>query len=146
MLQSRSSEKKLVTPLKNCFFWTQFALKRGHYGPRPIWKKIFWQKWQNQIISFQKVFILSKYHNHMFWLSYESFSILSDVFCQKSLISSESSSEQKTDFINFLFISSKYHTSKSFLFHQNIDWVLWKWIFFYSLSYFNVKIGTISIS
>ena len=84
MLQSRSSEKKLVTPLKNCFFWTQFALKRGHYGPRPIWKKFFWQKWQNQIISFQKVFILSKYHNHMFWLSYESFSILSDVFCQKS--------------------------------------------------------------
>ena len=27
----------------------------------------------------------------MFWLSYESFSILSDVFCQKSVISSENS-------------------------------------------------------
>ena len=25
----------------------------------------------------------------MFWLSYESFSILSDVFCQKSVISSK---------------------------------------------------------
>ena len=23
------------------FFWTQFAQKRGHYGPRPRWKKFF---------------------------------------------------------------------------------------------------------
>ena len=41
---------------------------------------------RNQIISFQKLFILSKYY--MFWLSYEPFSILSDVFCQKYVISS----------------------------------------------------------
>ena len=27
-------------PLKK-IFWTQFAQKRGHYGPRPRWKKIF---------------------------------------------------------------------------------------------------------
>ena len=40
MLQSSSSEKKLVKPLK-IVFWTQFAQKRGHYGPRPRWKKHF---------------------------------------------------------------------------------------------------------
>ena len=38
MLQSRSFEKKLVKPLKNCFFGPK---KTGHYGPRPKWKKIF---------------------------------------------------------------------------------------------------------
>ena len=31
-------KKKLVKPLKNCFFWTQFAQKRGHYEPRLRWK------------------------------------------------------------------------------------------------------------
>ena len=46
----------------------------------------FWQKQQQQIIGSQKL-ILSKYH--MFWLSsYEFFSVLGDVFCQKSVISS----------------------------------------------------------
>ena len=49
-------------------------------------KNNFLQKQQKQIISFQKRFILSKYN--MFWMSYESFSILSDVFCQKIVISS----------------------------------------------------------
>ena len=34
-----------------------------------------------QIMSFQKLFIISKYH--MFWLSYESFSMLGDVFLSK---------------------------------------------------------------
>ena len=34
-----------------------------------------------QIISFQKLFVLSKYD--LFWLSYESFSILSDAFLSK---------------------------------------------------------------
>ena len=39
-MQSSSSEKKLVKPLKSCF-WTQFAKKRGHYGPCLRWKKFF---------------------------------------------------------------------------------------------------------
>ena len=52
-------------------------------------KNFFWQKYQKQIISFQQIFILSKYH--MFWLSYEIFSILSDVSCQKSVISNQNS-------------------------------------------------------
>ena len=38
-------------------------------GQNQIEKLVFWHK-QKQIISFQKLFILSKYH--MFWLSYES--------------------------------------------------------------------------
>ena len=39
VFQSRSSEKKLVKPLKKIFFWTQIAQKRCHYdGPCPIWK------------------------------------------------------------------------------------------------------------
>ena len=41
MLQSSSSEKKLRKPLKNFFFWAQFAQKTGHYWPRLKWKTIF---------------------------------------------------------------------------------------------------------
>ena len=41
-------------------------------------KKQFFQKQQNQILSFQNLFILTKYH--MFWLSYECFSILCNAF------------------------------------------------------------------
>ena len=49
VLQSSSLEKKLVKPLKYCFFvflfffWggVQFAPKRGHYGPRPKWQNCF---------------------------------------------------------------------------------------------------------
>ena len=40
MLQSRKSKKKLVKPLKNCFFGPNLH-RRGHYGPRSRWKKIF---------------------------------------------------------------------------------------------------------
>ena len=36
-------------------------------------RAIFFGRNNEQIFSFQKLFILSKYH--MFWLSYESFSI-----------------------------------------------------------------------
>ena len=41
MLQSISSEKKMVKPLKNCFLVTNLHKKRSHYGPRPKWKTIF---------------------------------------------------------------------------------------------------------
>ena len=33
--------QKLVKPFKNGFFWTQFAQKRGHYGPCSRWKIFF---------------------------------------------------------------------------------------------------------
>ena len=36
---SNSSEKKVGKTSKMLFFWTQFAQKRGHYGPRPRLKK-----------------------------------------------------------------------------------------------------------
>ena len=55
--------------------------KGSSWATPKVKKKIFLAEIKKQIISFQKVFILSKYH--MFWLNYESFSILSDVFCQK---------------------------------------------------------------
>ena len=41
MLKSSSSEKKAGKTFEKLFFWTQFAEKRGHYGPRPRWKKNF---------------------------------------------------------------------------------------------------------
>ena len=44
-------------------------------------EKTILQKYVNQIIRFQKLFILRKYH--MFWLSYEFSSILCYAFCQK---------------------------------------------------------------
>ena len=40
MLQSRSSAKKVVKPLKNCFFWTQFEQKRLLWAT-PKMKNIF---------------------------------------------------------------------------------------------------------
>ena len=47
----------------------------GPHGPRPKQKTIFFlRNNKNQILSFQNLFILTKYH--MFWLSYECFSIL----------------------------------------------------------------------
>ena len=42
------------------------------------------QKYVNQIIRFQKLFILRKYH--MFGVSYEFSSILCYAFCQKVVI------------------------------------------------------------
>ena len=49
-------------------------------------KQFFFQKQQKQILSFQNLFILTKYH--LFWLSYECFSILRNAFLLKSAISS----------------------------------------------------------
>ena len=52
-------------------------------------KPFFSQKQQKQILSFQNIFILTKYH--VFWLSYECFSILCNTFLLKSAISSHNS-------------------------------------------------------
>ena len=54
--------KKVGKTSSKLVFWTQFAQKRGHYGHAQGGKNFFWQKYQKKIISFQKVFILSKYH------------------------------------------------------------------------------------
>ena len=58
-------------------------------------KKTFWAEITKANHQLPENFILSKYH--LFWLSYESFSILSDIFCQKSAISSKNSCEKNFD-------------------------------------------------
>ena len=64
-------KKNLIRPLKIAFLspvcrlaWVMLKMKNNFF---------FWQK-KKQTISFQKLFILSKYH--LLWLSYEIFSIL----------------------------------------------------------------------
>ena len=85
VLQYISSEKKFVKYLKNCFFGTSLYNKGVIMGHTQNKKQFFFTEItkQKQIINFQKP---SKYN--MFWQSYEYFSILSDVFCQKSVIAS----------------------------------------------------------
>ena len=61
MLQSSSSEKKLVKPLKKSFFGPYFHKKGVIMGPAQNEKHFFWQKYLKQIICFHKIFILSKY-------------------------------------------------------------------------------------
>ena len=100
-MQSSSSEKKLVKPLKINHFWAQLAQKKGvtiGFNQKTKKQKKFLQKKQNQIINFQEKLILSKYH--IFWLSYECFSILYDVFMLKRVISSGNSCGNKTHFEN----------------------------------------------
>ena len=57
-----------------------------------------------EILSFQNLFILTKYH--MFWLSYECFSILCNAFLLKSAISSHNSCVQGHI---FQYISNVFH-------------------------------------
>ena len=59
----------------------QHLQKWGPHGPHPKQENNFFAEITkpNHITSFQKKFILLKYH--MFWLSYECFSILYDAFC-----------------------------------------------------------------
>ena len=68
-------------------FFPQTCAKMG--SPWTMSKTNFLQKWQNQILSFQKLVIFIKIH--MFWLSYECFSILLDAFLLKSVISCHNS-------------------------------------------------------
>ena len=62
-------------------FLGPISTKKGHYGPHPKWKIIFFCKSNNsRSLAPRNLF----HQNIMFWLSsYESFSVLSDVFCQK---------------------------------------------------------------
>ena len=63
MLQSCSSEKKLVQPLKNCFIVGPNLHKKGVIimGHAQNGKQFFLQIQLKLIIRFQKLFILSKY-------------------------------------------------------------------------------------
>ena len=84
MMYVRDSEKFLLKPLKITIFRPNFC-KNGVPMGHAQNKKLF-QKLQNQILSFQTLFVLTKYH--MFWLSYECFSILCKAFLLKITISS----------------------------------------------------------
>ena len=85
MLQSRSSEKKLVKPLKNCFF-----------GPNLYRKEVILGHAQDGIFFLAEItkadhkllesFYFIKISYVLTELCYESFSILSDVFCQSVII------------------------------------------------------------
>ena len=69
-------------------FLGPICTKRGQYGPHPKQTEFFLQKWQKQIISFLKPFILSKYHVLTeLWMF---FLFCGDVFLLKRVISSHS--------------------------------------------------------
>ena len=91
------------TSKKLHFFGSTCVRKWGPCRPHPK-QIIFLQKWQNQIISFQKPFILSEL---MFRLSYECFSILCDAFLRRSVISSHNSCDTENGWNRNIFFVYK---------------------------------------
>ena len=82
MLQFSSSEKKVGKTPEKMFFGPNLHRKGAKVGPR--WKNLFladyfWKFSKSSLSAFRKFLF---YQNIMFWLSYESFSILNDVFSQ----------------------------------------------------------------
>ena len=74
---------------KNYHFSAWLVKKWGPHGPYPKTKNnIYFRNNKTRSLSFQNLFILTKYN--MFWLSYECFSISCDAFLLKSVISSHS--------------------------------------------------------
>ena len=71
--ESSSSEKFLLKPLKK--YLHKNGVPMGHIQN----KNNFFEKQQKQILSFQNLFILSKYH--IFWLSYECFQFCVMLLC-----------------------------------------------------------------
>ena len=79
-------KKKLLKPLKINILLVQLVQKWYLHGPRPEQKTIFLAEITKPDHKLSKTFYFIKYH--MFWLSYECFSILCDAFLVKSVISS----------------------------------------------------------
>ena len=63
--------------------------KRSLWATPKMEKHFFGKNKKSRSSAFRKFLF---YQNIMFWVSYESFSIFSDVFCQKSVISSSENS------------------------------------------------------
>ena len=106
--------------------------KWGPMGHTQNKKQFFFQKQQNQILSFQNLFILTKYCV-LAELSYECFSILCNAFLLKSTISSHNTAVVShmhgcfEDFViiySLLFVVNFFITSylaSCFLFISDID-------------------------
>ena len=62
-----SSEKKLVKPLNNCFFWPNLHRKEVIMGHAQNGKKFFGKNNKSRSSAFRKFLF---YQNIMFWLSY----------------------------------------------------------------------------
>ena len=76
--------KPLLPALENSFLGWNYT-KRAIMDHTQNKKHFFGRNNKSRSSLFRNIlYNLSKYH--MFWLSYESFSILSDVFCQKSVM------------------------------------------------------------
>ena len=78
--------KKITKAFTNCSFRTLFGQKLGQQRPCPKSSSIFFSGDNKRIISFQELFISSKYHK--FWLSYGWFSVLYEILLPKPAISS----------------------------------------------------------
>ena len=84
MLKCTSFEKKLVKPLKNCFFGPNLHRKGVIMDYAQDEKKFFLvqiTKADHQLSD--SFYFIKIWYVLMFWLSYEFFSILSDVFSKK---------------------------------------------------------------
>ena len=90
----------VVLKLLNCSFRTLFGQKLGQQRPCPKSSSIFFSGDNKRIISFQELFISSKYHK--FWLSYEWFSVLYDILLPKQAISGWNRGSIWTSFWNIL--------------------------------------------
>ena len=90
MLQSSSSDKKLVKPLKDYFFGPKLH-KKGSLMGHTENEKQFICRHKNRLsaFQFQKLFLLSKYMFSL-RLSYESFSILKRCFLSKKSLPANS--------------------------------------------------------
>ena len=73
--------KKIARTFKHCPFRIIFGQKLGQRRPWLKSSSIFFSRWQKEIIGFQELFILSKYHT--FWLGYEWISLLYDILLPK---------------------------------------------------------------
>ena len=88
LLQSSSSEKKLVKPLKDCFF-SPICTKKGSLWAKPKMKNnFFFAEIAKADQQLSESFILSKYHIICFdWVTLWIFFYFErcGVFCQKSV-------------------------------------------------------------
>ena len=123
-MESSSSGKILLKPLKVTIFWPNLCKNGVTMGHTQIKKQIFFSEIIRPDLSFQNLFILTKYH--MFWLSYECFSILCNAFLLKSPISSHNSCVTSVPSHHTLTLLEKlWYFSSSGQFTSNFSHMTW---------------------